>query len=610
MSIRFLVALTFLKLGIIIGISQSGETCTNTCRLTWSRTYVNSSDCSCGNGRLTSGSGDPQCAKHSDNQMIVEMDRKYCMTFDEKDNMTYIGICPYNNLLFLNPYGKKFNIVRLPQNALELNKFVCNASNFTRRASYVRNVCGQQRRRGMLCSKCGEGFGPAVLSYTHPCLECKWYGWLLYFVLSFVPATILCFFIIVLRINVLSPPLNAIVIFCHVMVSHVNYMPCKFLDYATLDISPLSPLVLVGLTIYGFFNMDFLVYVLPPFSVSDKVSTLTVIALDYIVALFPLFLSAVLYLVVEKHDDGCLLLRWIWSPFHERFVRFRRSWNIKGSIINAFATLYVLSFTKVVSTSVNLMLPVLTVNTCGDKVWSRLYYDASCSLFQPCHIPYALLTFAVFITFIVLPSLYIFLRPCKVFNRCCGNSQCRLLQVADEVAKVFQQSFKDGTEDTVLDCRWFAGIYLLIRVVVATSVNWRTTQQIQVLSAFVGLMLVAIFQPHTLTRYNVFDSLFFSCLGIIFVILPAGQSHHATQVYVFFLPLFFMIVFICCKLVSIKKYISGSEITSYFRQIQKFCSNITFRRSCVITREQEQEPLIDNDSQTSVLYTVVDISNH
>ena len=57
---------------------------------------------------------------------MVEIDKKYCMTFDESDNIyiTYIGSCPYNGLLFLNQeiagYGKKFNSVHVPQNALEL----------------------------------------------------------------------------------------------------------------------------------------------------------------------------------------------------------------------------------------------------------------------------------------------------------------------------------------------------------------------------------------------------------------------------------------------------------------------------------------------------------
>ena len=616
MSTKFLLPLILLRL---CTISQLEETCLSNCRLTWTMNYANSRSCICGRG--TYGlDGYPECANHSDDRIMVEMDKKYCMTFNESDNMTYIGSCPYNSLLFLNEeiagYGKIFNNVRLPQNALELNNFVCNVSNFTERASYIRNVCGQQRRQGMLCSQCGDGLGPAILSYTHPCVECKWYGWLLYFILSFVPATILCFLIIVLRIDALSPPLNAIVIFCHVMVSHVNHMPCKFLDYATIGIGSFSPLVLVGLTIYGFFNMDFLVYVLPPFCVSEKISTLTAISLDYTVALFPLFLSAVLYILVEKHDNGCFLLRLIWSPFHKCFVHFKRSWDIKGSIINAFATLYVLSFTKIISTSVNLMLWVLVINTCGDKLWFRLYYDASCTIFHPCHYPYAFLAIVVSIIFIVLPSLFIFLHPYKIFNRC-RNFQCRLLQVANEVAKVFQQSFKDGTENT-LDCRWFAGIYLLIRVVIAASVTWRTSQQIQVISAFVGLMLVAIFQPHTKTRYNIIDSLFFSCLGVVFVLLPTGQSHHITQVYIFFLPLIVIIVFICWKLIATKRYVSGGcgRVTSYLRQIIKNIINkidvATTSNNDNITQDQdqEQEPLVANNSQSKVLYTVVDINNH
>ena len=602
--------LNLLSIITIASTAQLDETCTSSCQLTWTRNYQypDSSNCSCGYGSIDDN---PVCANLPDNEIQVTMDKKFCITFDKVDNMTYMGSCPYNSLLFLNQqYGD--NAVHLPQNALELNDFVCNVSNFNRRASYILNVCRQQRRQGMLCSKCREGLGPAVLSYTHPCIECKWYGWLLYLTLSFVLATILCLIIIMLRINVLSPPLNAIVIFCHIMVSHVNHIPCKFLDYATLDISPVTPLVLVALTVYGFFNMDFLVYVLPPFCVSHKMSTLTVIALDYLVALYPLLLSALIYLLIEKHDDGCLLLRWMWRPFHKCFVHFRRSWYIKGSTINAFATLYVLSFTKVVSTSVNLMLPVLIVNTCGDRFWSRLYYDASCGIFQPCHYPYAFLTVAVSITFIVLPSLFIFLHPCnRLFNGCiCRRFQCRLLQLASEVAKIFQQSFKDGTENTK-DCRWFAGIYLLIRIVVATSVNWRIMQQIQVISAFAGLMLVAIFQPHTHSHYNILDSLFFACLGVVFILLPAGQSQHSTQVYILFLPLLIIIGVICWKVLFIKKYISCHNIVLHLCQARKLFKNIVSRRANdnVIIQQQEQESLVDNTLQSNVLYTVVDI-NH
>ena len=166
-----------------------------------------------------------------------------------------------------------------------------------------------------------------------------------------------------------------------------------------------------------------------------------------------------------------------------------------------------------------------------------------------------------------------------------------------------------GWDRKYLDCRLFAGIYLLIRIVVATFVNWRTPQQIRVLSAIAGLMLAAVFQPHTRTPYNVFDSLFFTHLVVVFILLPAGQSHHTTRVCIFFLPLIIIIVFVCWKLIAIKKYISGSQIISRLRQIQKFCNKISFRSSDVLSQDQEQEPLVDNNSQSSVLYTVMEINS-
>ena len=584
MSTRFPTFLVLIAL-IITG-TELACSCTSKCHLTWTLNDNSSSECSCGHGSLDGY--DPSCLERLD-KLRVTVSAEYCMTFDEEMNVTYYGKCPYNSLMLHYTESDGFNNVDLPPDALKLNNFVCNVSNFSRNTKFYRNVCGQQRRQGMLCSDCGKGLGPAVLSYTRPCVECKWYGFVLYLIMSFVPATLLCFLITVLRINVLSPPLNAIVFFCHVMAAYVNHVPCKFLYYASINMGLMSPLILVVMTLYGFFNMDFFMYVMPPFCISDKMSTMTVVALDYVVALYPLLLSAVIYLLIKVHDSGnCLPLVVIWWPFHKCLARFRRSLDIRGSIINAFATLYVLSFTKVVSTSVNLMLTVEVINMCGETLLSRLYYDASCKISDPCHYPYIFLNLAVSVTFICLPMLFIFLQPCKFFNRY-RCLQCQLYNLAVEVAKIFQQSFKDGAGDTnTIDGRWFAAMYLLIRVIIAVSVNVRTTQQMQVISAFVGLMLVAIFQPHVRTCYNVLDSLLFMCLGVVFILAPSGQTHHFTQVYIFFLPLLTMIIFITWKVVTFKKFkINNCKTRSCLCYLQRLLPKKP-------TSSEEERPLIDN----------------
>ena len=513
---------------------ESGRT--NHCFLTWTRpisTVPGQTQCECAPGMIE---GQPVCRMMNGLEVHVEMYPEHCMTHDEDLNITYIGKCPYNSLEFY----KDGESIPLPPIASDINNFVCNVSNLTGHHYF----CGQQRRKGMLCGQCEDGLGPAVMSYTHPCIKCRWYGWLLYLALSFVPATILCALIIILRINILSPPLNAVVLLSHVMVSHVNRMPCIFLYSA--DKNHLATLVRYVLTLYGPLNMDFFVYVVSPFCISSSMSTLTVMALDYVVALYPLLLSALIYVIIEVHDRGCWLFVWVWKPLHKCLARFRQSWDIKGSIINAFATLYVLSFMKVISTSVRLMLTTHTFNIWGEQKWTNLYYNASCSLFQKCHCPYAILALTITTVVIIIPSLYIFLHPCKIFHKY-KCLQCHKFRLANEIAKIFHHSFNDGMNGT-FDHRWFAGIYLLIRIVIATAANWRTTQQIQVISSVVSLTLVAVFQPHTHAAYNYIDSFLFGGLTIIFTLMPSGQSHHIAQVLLFLLPSLTIIVFVCWKL--------------------------------------------------------------
>ena len=64
-------------------------------------------------------------------------------------------------------------------------------------------------------------------------------------------------------------------------------------------------LVLFYLFSHCLFNMDFFVYAVPPFCISNTMSTLTAIA--YIVALYPLSLVAIIYLLKFTIEDfGCL----------------------------------------------------------------------------------------------------------------------------------------------------------------------------------------------------------------------------------------------------------------------------------------------------------------
>ena len=520
----------------------------------------------------------------------------YCMTFDEESNITFMGRCPYNHI----NYTKQPDTL-LPRDVHKLNDFMCDGNY---KLSYV---CGQQRREGLLCGKCQNDLGPAVASYAHQCVECHWYWPLLYLAYVFIPATMFCFFIIILRINLLSPPMNALVLLCHVLVSYANNTPCRLLLYAEQHHS--SVLILSVISIYGLLNMDFLPYVLPPFCVSNKMSTLQVVVLDYVVAIYPLVFTALIYVLIEVHDRGFRPLLIIWRPFHKCLVRFRKTWNIKGSVINAFATLYVLSFTKVVSTTVSLLLTAHMVDVCGFKHPSRVYYDVSCKAFQQRHLPYGVLSIIVFICFISLPTLFFLFYSCQSVCKHCNCVFNWRLTLLHEIAKIFHQSFKDGTNGT-RNCRWFAGIYLVLRITVVFSVIWRTSRQARIISSTIGLFLVAVFQPHIYYPYNCVDSFLFGGLVAIFVLLPAEQSRHITQILIYFIPLILMMIQLCWKL--------KSKILCFTAALQKFLCVKLFSKS--IARQprhsiedcvtEANQPLLQTPESNAVSQTVVDIKTY
>ena len=59
-------------------------------------------------------------------------------------------------------------------------------------------------------------------------------------------------------------------------------------------------------------------------------STLHTLALEYIVAVYPLLLTLVIYVCIEMYDRGIRVVVCVWRPFHVCFTRFRRRWNPKG----------------------------------------------------------------------------------------------------------------------------------------------------------------------------------------------------------------------------------------------------------------------------------------
>ena len=105
-----------------------------------------------------------------------------------------------------------------------------------------------------------------------------------------------------------------------------------------------------------------------------NVSTLEALALDYAIAIYPIFLIALSYVLIALHDRniGCLI--YIWRPFNKVFSVFKRNWDIRMSVIDSFTTFFLLSYVKVLSVSSDLLM-YIHIHSLDGKSSTRLFYD-------------------------------------------------------------------------------------------------------------------------------------------------------------------------------------------------------------------------------------------
>ena len=165
--------------------------------------------------------------------------------------------------------------------------------------------------------------------------------------------------VIIFRVSVTAGLLDVFILFSQLITFPAAMHPLYFHRWKQ-QAATLAVFSLVSL--YGIWNLDFFRLLYPPFCMHPKTTTLHVLILDYAIAVYPLVLIVTSYILVELHDHNFRLIVWLWKPFHRCFVSFRREWNIKSSLIDAFCTFLLLSYFKFLSVSFDVLVPVSIFN--------------------------------------------------------------------------------------------------------------------------------------------------------------------------------------------------------------------------------------------------------
>ena len=441
----------------------------------------------------------------------------YCMTTSENttQHRDVLGGC------LLTTNIKEFtHFFPLPCNVSELNQFMCADTN----------------RDGQLCGRCREGFAPPVYSYSLNCVNCSEYGyhnWLKYTAIAFGPLTLFSVAIIAFHISATSTYLHGYILFCQLLslpsllrliVNHYSYNNNQHTKWFTNMYT----------SIIGIWNLDFFRLMYKPFCLHPQMTVIQSLALDYLIALYPLLLVAITYWLVSLYGRNCTVVVYLWRPLRKILRPISHDLDIKSTLIESFSTLYLLSVVKIQSVSLDLLLPTPLYYADGEQSSHYYVYLAGDTQYFSLngHLPYALLALVLSVVLLVIPTLLLFLYPCRCCQQILNKANCNS-PVLRTYVDVFQGHYKDGTDNSK-DFRYFAGIFLVVRVVAIIQfplLNFFSMVTIG-MSMTVLTLSVAIIHPQRCHTRYILDSMYLSFFSIIMFsfIGSAIQTHtHASR---------------------------------------------------------------------------------
>ena len=263
-------------------VSDSNNLCP-----TWTICKANNCTCSEVATRLVT------CSMTNNDTSQVYVLRGFCITMDRAYRTLLIGACP-------------FNIQRvfqgLPSNPYKIDD----------------ELCGYTKRTGQLCGECVKNYAPPAYSYYPQCVKCSagTNNWPKFLAVSLLPTTAFFLVLSTLRFRATSPIVHGYILLSQIIASspivrrtensiYHNHYEKTWVGYGSDTFFAL----------FGIWNLDFFRMLYTPFCLHPNTTTLQVLSLDYIIAVFPLVLIVITYTLVRLHYKNCRVVVWLWRPF-------------------------------------------------------------------------------------------------------------------------------------------------------------------------------------------------------------------------------------------------------------------------------------------------------
>ena len=362
-----------------------------------------------------------------------------CTFYDENTNKIWGSWCPF---LFPDDVLQD-GMFPLPANVSELNTVVCG--NLTREV------------KGPLCGRCTGNTGPSIYSVGSRCVHCSPVNILYYLLLQYGPSTLIFLLVIIFRPNIASAPMVHYVLFCNfkVFVSRSILLLYALPDRLT------TVLAMSTLTFSAIWSFDVLLYVSPPLCISKHMELIYIFYFDFIATIYPFILLLLTYALIKLHSKNFKPIVVLWQLSSRLFVRFYRALDPRSAMIQAFASLFFLSYAK------------LSYLMWGSFTWTKgttanshestyiLYFDPNVPYHSTKHTLLMIFATTVGIVFLLPPLLILLVYPTSLYRKISDRiSPVWRIRIHTYV-ELYYSSVKDGTTATK-DYRLLSTLFLFV----------------------------------------------------------------------------------------------------------------------------------------------------
>ena len=303
----------------------------------------------------------------------------------------------------------------------------------------------------------------------------------------------------------------------------------------------------LALTLSAVWSFDTLLFLAPPLCISQHMEEIYIPYLEFLATIYPFVLLLLTYGLIQLHTRNFRPVVVLWGVLSRVFVQFYRAWNPRASMIQAFASLFFLSYAKLTYLIWEAFARSFIKSDMGLPASSKnlFYTDPNVPYNSTKHIVLMIFSVAVAIFGFLPPLLILLVYPTSLYRHISSHISPKWRIRIETYSELFHGSFKDGTNGTrdyrflsVLVLLFFGFVPQLLPLLIKVVLQERRGACLYITAIFFSIVafLCTLLQPYKARLANAFTTGLLVTSSLLIAITAAVYDEtESVEIWIFFL---------------------------------------------------------------------------